>query len=213
MPSEATVREALANAKIFHNLTGSWELQELIVRFLAAHNIADISQFRLPRTTVHGGVRGQPQHGQFQSTDMPEQWSENTARRLEMHTARFWLKLFEAHAPHLLGEAIDRGVDPDLAGIPEPHDGFFFYSIEEEKARYLELFQYTRNPKNLKALDFNPTKHSTVVDGHEIQVCCGQWCACACARPSAAQWQVHVSFSPLPPPPSSLIISMLRASA
>ena len=116
MPSAATVREALETATVFNNLTGSWELQELIVRFLGEHNIADIAQFRLPRTQVHGGRRGQKQQGAFTSTDMPEEWSENTARRLEMHTARFWLRLFDAHAPRLLKEAFCKMGGPRAPG-------------------------------------------------------------------------------------------------
>ena len=104
-------------------------------------------------------------------------------------------------------------MDPELQGRAELHENFFYCSTEEERERYLELFRYTRDAQNLKALDVRPLKHCTVVDGHEIQVCCGQCCACACARQSAAQWQVRVSFSPLPPARISQFISILRASA
>ena len=45
--------------------------------------------------------------------------SENTAVRLEMHHARFWLRLFEAHAPHLFEVAVAKGVDPDATGAVE----------------------------------------------------------------------------------------------
>ena len=111
LPTSQTFQAALQKAQNCNNLTGSWELQELIVRFLGEQNIADIAQFRLPRTTVHGGARGREQRGAMASSDMPEEWSENTARRLEMHTARFWLRLFDAHAPHLLQEAADAGLE------------------------------------------------------------------------------------------------------
>ena len=56
--------------------------------------------------------------------------SENGAVRLEMHHARFWLRWFSVHAPHLFDEAVALGVDPELRGSPEPHSTFFFHSIE-----------------------------------------------------------------------------------
>ena len=198
LPTRETFQAALASAETQHNWTGSLELQELIVRFLGEQNIASVEDFRVPRRTVHGGVRGAPQAGELSSEDMREQWSENTARRLEMHTARFWLRLFGVHAPHLFEEAVGLGVDVDLRGTPEPHDTFFFRSIEEEHNRYLELFRFTREPRHLKALDAFPLKNSTVVDGHEIQVCRGQ----CCMRPRPAVRSAGATTSLLSTPPS-----------
>ena len=105
LPTAETYTAAMRKKANAGNLTGSWEQQELIVRFLGEQDIPGIEQFQLPRTTVHGGRVGAPQQGARSSTDMPEQWSENTARRLEMHTARFRLRLLEARAPHLLDAA------------------------------------------------------------------------------------------------------------
>ena len=170
MPDAAAVKAVLKSSLVHNNVTGSWDMQELIARFLAEQSINDLEQFDLPRAFVHGGVRGRPQQGERLATDMPERWSEDVARRLGIHTCKFWLRLFAAHAPHLLEEAELRGLDCGVMGKPLPHDSFFDYSIREERDRYLELFYFTRDPRNLKALDFNPCKYSIVVDGHEIQV-------------------------------------------
>ena len=104
-----------------------------------------------------------------------------------------------ARAPHLLEVAERKGLDDGVMGTPLPHETFFYHSIEEERERYLDLFYFTRDPRNVKALDFNPCKYSTVVDGHEIQVqkrnrsmhvslsdprrACVQLCAHDCRQP------------------------------
>ena len=96
-------------------------------------------------------------------------WASKTARRLEMNSKAYWMKLFNEFAPDLHDLAKDKELFWEEGSVPGPPGHYLNGAYDKEHARYKELFKYSRSPCVLAPLNFMPERHSTIVDGHEIQ--------------------------------------------
>ena len=101
-------------------------------------------------------------------------WSENVRRRLEARSERFWKPIFKYNAPDLFEEVIAEGLTLPPQKVPLPQNffgiGASLCTNEIQNMRRELLFHWSKDPDNLRALDFSPENHSKVVDGHLCQV-------------------------------------------
>ena len=164
-PSEDEVRKQLAEAKIPGNLTGDWQFQALIAMLLKRQGEWSDTQwmYNLPPEFV-----GPAAAGANWKSDAPG-WAARTARRLELTTKKYWMKLFASMAPDLHEMALEKELYWEEGSLPGPPDHFLYGACEKEHARYNALWRYSRDEKVLGPLDFMPERHTTVVDGHEVQ--------------------------------------------
>ena len=142
--------------------------QHLIDIFLNRANL-NYENMRLPSYDLHGTAT----HYWSKGKPLPKHWTENVRQRLEQRSESLWKTLFRYNAPDLLEEIEQKSLHLpfEKSDLPEQFWGKPGKDDKNEiqNMRRELLFQWSRDPANLRALDFCPERDSVVIDGHSVQ--------------------------------------------